>query len=1015
MMALHATAKDIVDLITGKRIATDSVLVDAAQMKFQTVLTYDTSVSMHERAKACEALWSFQFKGDMQKEAVIRSNGVTVCYEIIRNPPRVTFKDKEDLALLRKNAFVTVRSLATHPYSSATLIESGIVDLMVSLAFGEEVADADRILAFETLVGVAQNNKEQRRILVDKHDVFTRLFGLRDRPDLDPQHFLLDSGLEPFAHAALSLVEVLITKDKVREFLVDKSQAVRLFFSVMHNANDDAQGLVCRLASRICEHDRCKVMLRRADFSAPVGQLFLRTASKTAKAMASAALCNLVSGRDEELARECVPDLIATLKRRRRKFHDHEQQAQTTQQQILIPGALRALRAFAKIPFVQDKVVSEQCLRPVVEVALDVESPPHARADAVHVIGSVALQIQHHTAIFSASDISPLAPLLVLIKDGDAAQQAVAARAVQNLTCNPSLRNKFATFRESKVQYDPMTLHPHVEKWDAVDVVTELLHRSHSPKCRACGAGIMRNFTGIEPVRVRVIQDAASFGTGAVPRLVLILQERPKHLAACTHAAAALGNLSRKPEWAAVICRTGDGRVVHALLALLALTYGDVEETADQFYLEECRLNAATTLGQLAYDQTVSYAMMDNGFMTYIQHNLSSRSPSKLRLASAQALHNLSSFPGCARRIMKDSNVVDSLLKNLKTENEEVQVNLVAVVSNLFALPENMVVCKERKWCSAIVWVIRKGVGRAKLPAVEVVKKASKSMDLDICGQLVKAGVITAMVPLMRAGNEASGGVGEMVACTVGRLAACDDDFALQCVDAKAIDGLMFLLDNGGEGAAVQAAKTLLILIETPEYRGLMMQLNGMAVANRVLHNGSLRACWVFAQDLLASWTEQAPIKELTTFEKTIAKRRAEARAIAQQLQNQQGFASYDGDGSPVGNASPLRNIGRHPVSGSPAAHAVPIRAGHPEAVEIRFLGEEEDSAHNVSINQDHGRRSSIFRTESGGKGRRGSVSEGARAEAMRRQSTSRKVTFGDARPERGARLPSIPGNRSSR
>lgn len=47
------TAKDIVDLITGKRIATDSVLVDAAQMKFQTVLTYDTSVSMHERAKAC--------------------------------------------------------------------------------------------------------------------------------------------------------------------------------------------------------------------------------------------------------------------------------------------------------------------------------------------------------------------------------------------------------------------------------------------------------------------------------------------------------------------------------------------------------------------------------------------------------------------------------------------------------------------------------------------------------------------------------------------------------------------------------------------------------------------------------------------------------------------------------------------------------------------------------------------------------------------------------------------------
>lgn len=548
--ALRVVCGEILEMMKGRQFSETDVIVNPETMKMQTVLNVDIDISWADRASACETLWAFQFKGDPHKEVVVELGGVELLIKFLAEPPRVGHKDQFSLDAFCHHAMVCLRSLASHDKNVPHMVDAGVVQQMIKMV---DVPEPERkILALETLATIAQEDKSTRKFLSGpRHRFLAKLLGDK-RAGQQNFHRLVKSGLEACAMAALHLVEVLLTKDEHRLFVVNETFALGVIRNVMDSKNLNAQAMVCRMVMRLCQSDECRSTMQKMRVGDFAAEFFIASYSSESSAMACAALGSLVTSKDVDLAHKCLPRIWDILKSPSKHTSEDDRKF------MEVPGAMRALRAFCKQKWVQDAVIHHDYLMEVIGHIANKEASHVTRAEAAHVLGSIALQTKHHTTIMSCL-IPPVGPLMMLIFSGDAIQKFSAARAVQNLTFYPDYCQKFAGFANVDVKFDKKTGKDIVTRWNALTAVTNLCRPQEPTNCKTHGAGILRNFCSCENIRTSIMkyfirQVRLSPGT-----ILMNLAEEGNTLAARTHACAAIGNLCSTKENALLVCNVQAG------------------------------------------------------------------------------------------------------------------------------------------------------------------------------------------------------------------------------------------------------------------------------------------------------------------------------------------------------------------------------------------------------------------------------------------------------------------------
>jgi len=232
---LSAICKEILDMIKGRQYLEHSVIVDSDKMKVSTVIDLDLDISWEDRSRACEALWAFQFKGDIYKEVVVACGGVELLVSFLERPPNVGHKDQFSLDAFCRHALVCLRSLAVLDKNVEHMVGAGVVQLMIKMVDAPE--NDTRVLALECLASLAQHSKGTRKFLTGpRHQFLSKLLGNKKAGGQN-FHRLVKNGLEPCAIAALHLVETLLTKDNLRLFVINETFVLSVIRTVMDSKN----------------------------------------------------------------------------------------------------------------------------------------------------------------------------------------------------------------------------------------------------------------------------------------------------------------------------------------------------------------------------------------------------------------------------------------------------------------------------------------------------------------------------------------------------------------------------------------------------------------------------------------------------------------------------------------------------------------------------------------------------------------------------------------------------------
>jgi len=376
--ALRLMCQEILEMINGRQFSETDVIMDAGKMQLVTVIDIDNDISWDDRARACEALWAFQFKGDPHKEVVVECGAVQILLNFLDRPPRVSYVDQFALDAFLRHALVCLRALAAHEPNVPLMVDCGVVQQMIKMVDCPEPDTT--VLALETLASLAQHDKPTRKYLVGtQHRFLAKILGDK-RAGKQNFHRLVKSGLEPTAMAALRLVETLLTKDEHRIFVVNETFAISVIRTVMDSRNLTAQAMICRVVMRLCQSEQCRSILQKLGVSEFAAEFFVSSYSSESRAMAAAALGSLVTSKDEALANKCLPQIWEILTKPSKMSSPEERVL------MEVPGAMRALRAFCKQKWVQDSVLSHQYLDKLIGHIADKDASHVTRAEAAHVI-----------------------------------------------------------------------------------------------------------------------------------------------------------------------------------------------------------------------------------------------------------------------------------------------------------------------------------------------------------------------------------------------------------------------------------------------------------------------------------------------------------------------------------------------------------------------------------------------------------------------------------------------------
>jgi len=814
---LRLMCTEILEMIKGRQFAQTDVVVDAEKMTLSTVLTLDTDISWDDRARACEALWAFQFKGEPHKEVVVECGGIEVLSELLDRPPKVAYQDQFALDAFSRHALVCLRSLATHENNVDHMVHAGVVRLMIKFV---DAQDHDtKLIALETLASLGQHSKDTRKFLAGPQQRFLAKILGDKKAGQQNFHRIVKSGLEPSALAGLRLVEVLLTKDEHRLFVVNETFAISVIRTVMDSRNLQAQAMVCRMVMRLCQSDQCRVIMQKLGVSDFAAEFFVSAYDGESRAMACAALGSLVTSRDEALANKCLPRIWEILKERNKLISDEERAL------MELPGAMRALRAFCKQRWVADSVLTHEFLEPLIAHMADKEASHVTRAEAAHVLGSMALQTRHHETIMTAL-VPPYYPLMNLIYNGDQIEQFSAARAVQNLSYYSKYCERFANFKHVDAKFDKKSGKDTVTKWDALQAVTKLCLPTQATNCKTHGAGILRNFASCDSARERIIKHLNK-GSPNSPGLLLVkLCSADNPLATRAHACAALGNLSSTVDNARTVCSIQAGRSVQMVANIL---FAEPQTPHDKLFAIESKLSAITTLSLLACDDECARHVLDSGALVKVASCLGSRLPSHLRLAAAKCLHNMTSFRSGSKAVVEGIGIVDGIVKTAKSDSQGLQEHMAATLANVSSFPNMIDHLMTSRCCSTIVYLLKKGQGTARRDASAICKNISRTRDAHYCMPLAEAGAVSILVKLLAVEKDVEDGCAELAALSLGRMGAADARIMSKVVDYKGFDGLLQLLGTGCETARVTAAKTLLYFADNKEFAKLMVQVGGIA------------------------------------------------------------------------------------------------------------------------------------------------------------------------------------------
>jgi len=714
---LSAICKEILDMIKGRQYLEHSVIVDSDKMKVSTVIDLDLDISWEDRSRACEALWAFQFKGDIYKEVVVACGGVELLVSFLERPPNVGHKDQFSLDAFCRHALVCLRSLAVLDKNVEHMVGAGVVQLMIKMVDAPE--NDTRVLALECLASLAQHSKGTRKFLTGpRHQFLSKLLGNKKAGGQN-FHRLVKNGLEPCAIAALHLVETLLTKDNLRLFVINETFVLSVIRTVMDSKNMQSQASVCRMVMRLCQSDECRSIMQKLGVSDFAAEFFVSSYSSEMRAMACAALGSLVTSKDESLANKCLPKIWEILKTPAKYSSEEERTL------MEVPGALRALRAFSKQRWVQDSVVSHDFLMNLINYIADDNAFHVTRAEAAHILGSIALQTKHHKTIMS-SFIPPVGPLMMLVYKGSQVQQFSAARAIQHLTYYPNYCTMFANFKVEDAKFDKKLGKEVVHRWDAIRAVTNLCLPAQASNCRTHGAGVLRNFCSCDNIRQRIIRYLVKKVPLSPGALLIDLLKDGNTLAARTHACAALGNLASTTEYARAVCHYAGGKAVQLVANVL---YAEPTMHADKIFATESKLSAITTLSLLACDDDCAKEVLDSGALVQVSPCLSSRMPANLRLAAAKCCHNISSFKSGSQAVVDSPGMLDAIIKTAKSDDIGLQEHMAATIANVAAFSHLQHHLVSSRCCSTLVYLLKRGKGASKRQAAATCKNLSRRLD----------------------------------------------------------------------------------------------------------------------------------------------------------------------------------------------------------------------------------------------------------------------------------------------
>ena len=215
-------------------------------------LDVDIDISWDDRSRACEALWAFQFKGEAHKEVAVELGAVELLVDFLARPPEpgtVPAKDRFAVNAMAHHSLVCLRSLASHEPNVQHMVYAGVPEQMVKEV--KSASEDHKVLALECLCCLAKHDKSTRVFLTGpKSRLLVKILGDK-KAGQQNFHRLVKSGVETVAMAALHMVEVLLTRDEHRLFVLNETFVISVMRSVMDSRNQGAQAMVCRVVMRL--------------------------------------------------------------------------------------------------------------------------------------------------------------------------------------------------------------------------------------------------------------------------------------------------------------------------------------------------------------------------------------------------------------------------------------------------------------------------------------------------------------------------------------------------------------------------------------------------------------------------------------------------------------------------------------------------------------------------------------------------------------------------------------------
>ena len=867
---LRNICRDIIDMIKGRQVTETELIMDSHTMRTTKVLDVDIDISWDDRSRACEALWAFQFKGEAHKEVAVELGAVELLVDFLARPPEpgtVPAKDRFAVNAMAHHSLVCLRSLASHEPNVQHMVYAGVPEQMVKEV--KSASEDHKVLALECLCCLAKHDKSTRIFLTGpKSRLLVKILGDK-KAGQQNFHRLVKSGVETVAMAALHMVEVLLTRDEHRLFVLNETFVISVMRSVMDSRNQGAQAMVCRVVMRLCQSEECRNIMQKLGVTDFAADFFCSAFSAENRAMACAALGSLVASKDESLAEKCLPRVWEILTVPSRTSSEEERAL------MELPGAMRCLRAFCKMRWVQDSVVSRGYLEDLIGHIAHENASHVTRAEAAHVLGSVALQTKHHKTIMT-SIVPPCGPLLKLVFEGDQIEKFSAARAVQNLTFYSRYCELFANFKSVKSHWDDKLQRDVITRWNALQAVTNLLLPAQALNCKTHGAGMLRNFASIDSIRDKMMRHFEKNVPNCAVMLLIDVLNSGNPLAARAHAAAALGNLCSTEQYAHILVTVGSGKAVRDVANIL---FAEAKTQQDKQFHVESKVSAITTLCLMVCNEECCRIVLDTGALVRLGPCLSSREPSHLRIAAAKCLHNVTSFYTGSKAVADGTGLLEAILKTCKTDNQGLQENLVACIANLSSFPNFIDHLMSGRSCATIVYLLKKGKGASKRLAAQVCKNVSRSQQAVYCKPFVEAHALRALVNLLDHEKEVEDGCAEMAVLALARFAASDTDITTKMVDSKGFDSMLQLLANGCPSARVTVAKTLLYFADNKDFAKLMVQAGGIGCVHKCM--GERDDSFELAGMLLTIFTDNSKKEDLgmSKVDRKLAKKNAATRA----------------------------------------------------------------------------------------------------------------------------------------